>query len=57
MRADARRNRERIIAAAKAEITENGSDVSMEQIAKLRVSPSGPCTATTQRRLISSPLF
>lgn len=34
MRADARRNRGRIIAAAKAEITENGSDVSMEQIAK-----------------------
>lgn len=34
MRADARRNRQRIIAAAKAEITENGSDVSMEQIAR-----------------------
>ncbi len=34
MRADARHNRERIIAAAKAEITEHGSDVPMEQIAK-----------------------
>lgn len=34
MRADARRNQERILAAAKAEITLNGPDVGMDQIAK-----------------------
>lgn len=34
MRSDARRNQERILAAARAQITDNGSDVSMDQIAK-----------------------
>lgn len=34
MRADARRNQERILAAAKAEITRNGPDVGMDQIAR-----------------------
>ncbi|WP_374947536.1 TetR/AcrR family transcriptional regulator [Agreia sp.] len=34
MRADARRNQQRILAAARTQITEHGSDVSMGQIAK-----------------------
>lgn len=34
MRADARRNQERILAAARTEIIDNGSDVPMDQIAK-----------------------
>lgn len=34
MRSDARRNQVRILAAARAQITDHGSDVSMDQIAK-----------------------
>lgn len=34
MRADARRNQERILSAARGQITEYGSDVSMDQIAR-----------------------
>ncbi len=34
MRADARRNQERILSAAREQITENGPDVSMDQIAQ-----------------------
>lgn len=34
MRSDARRNQQRILAAARTQITDHGSDVSMDQIAK-----------------------
>ncbi|MCE7002341.1 hypothetical protein LWC34_05775 [Kibdelosporangium philippinense] len=48
LRADAERNRQRIVTAARAAFAELGLDVPMEEIARLAVSGSAPSTGGIQ---------